>query len=159
MRKDMAKVIVERPRIKPWSAGKRGRVKLEDLPQKIGLRRMARLGGGWKCLNENLAPLRRYLFKQVGRPWNKVYAEISANLRFDNAVQRHVHHHLKDFIVIKPRRYVDPRSDYKGLWHQPLYVDPVTGLLCRTDRLPEEKALQRARGEDRRAMQKSTAGL
>lgn len=38
------------------------------------------------------------------------------------------------------------RSSFRGgLWWQRLYVDPVTGLLCRTDRLPEEKARQRAR--------------
>jgi len=29
-----------------------------------------------KWLNENLAPLRRYLMRQVGRPWDKVYGEI-----------------------------------------------------------------------------------
>ena len=29
------------------------------------------------------------------------------------------------------------------LWWQPLYVDPMTGLLCRTDQLPEEKARRR----------------
>ena len=32
-----------------------------------------------------------------------------------------------------------------GLWWQRLYVDPVTGLLCRTDKLPEERARRRAR--------------
>jgi hypothetical protein len=31
------------------------------------------------------------------------------------------------------------------LWWQRLYVDPVTGLLCRTDKLPEERARRHAR--------------
>ena len=30
---------------------------------------------GYKSLNENLAPLRRYLVRQVDRPWNKVWSE------------------------------------------------------------------------------------
>jgi hypothetical protein len=32
----------------------------------------------------------------------------------------------------------------EGLWWQPLYVNPVTGLLCRTDLLPEMKARRRS---------------
>jgi hypothetical protein len=40
-----------------------------------------------KALNENLAPLRRYLLKQIGRPWNKVFSEICQNLRVDSVVQ------------------------------------------------------------------------
>jgi hypothetical protein len=102
--------------------------------------------GDTKQLNENLAPLRRYLEGQVGRPWNKVYAEIAANLRVDSTVQQHVRGHLGDFVAVTPRRnlsgwYSPIRG---GLWWQRLYVDPVTGLLCRTDRLPEEKARRRA---------------
>src|SRR5438309_9686382 len=36
---------------------------------------------GEKWLNENLAPLRRYLESNVGRPWSKVYAEIRSEER------------------------------------------------------------------------------
>jgi hypothetical protein len=92
-------------------------------------------------LNENLAPLRRYLERQVGRPWDKVYSEISRHLRVDNAVQQHVRDHISDFVAIKPRR----RERYDWLWYQRLYVDPDDGLLKRTDRLPEAKALRLAR--------------
>ena len=35
---------------------------------------------GDKWLNENLSALRRYLVRNVGRPWSKVYGEISAVL-------------------------------------------------------------------------------
>jgi hypothetical protein len=93
-------------------------------------------------MNESLGPLRRYLERQVGRPWNKVYAEIAARLCLDNAVQQHVRDHLRDFVAVTPRRQIhDWRASVSGgLWRQPLYVNPVTGLLCRTDLLPEMKA-------------------
>ena len=81
MRKDMAKVLVERPRLID-STEHRGR-KLPDelLPKSLGVRRAVREAGGYKQLNENLAPLRRYLERQVGRPWNKVFSDIAANLK------------------------------------------------------------------------------
>jgi hypothetical protein len=147
MRDDMAKIIVDRPRI-PDRYGSKGRPqKPEDFPQYEGMRRPHLLAGGGKRLNENLQPLRRYLERQVGRPWNKVYAEIAKNLRADNTVQQHVRDHLQDYVAVTPRRVFGSWRNRagSGLWYQPLYVDPVTGLLCRTDRLPEEKARRRAK--------------
>jgi hypothetical protein len=144
MREDMACVIVERPRIKAYSNRKGRRQEPEDMPAHEGMRRARALRGDRKQLNENLAPLRRYLARQVGRPWSKVYAEIAAHLRADSTVQQHVRDHLKDFVAVKPRRGISSwRSFRYPLWYQRLYVDPITGLLCRTDRLPEEKARRR----------------
>lgn len=138
MRKDMAKVIVTRPRILE-SAARKGRAVPDELqPKFIGLRRHARERGGWKMLNETLAPLRRYLEAQVGRPWNAVYSEIAANLRPTSTVQQHVRDHLKDFVNLhrQPGRY----GRYGGgLWYEPLYVDSY-GILRRTDDLPEARA-------------------
>lgn len=146
MREDMARMIVERPRRKPYSHRKGRPQKLEDLPMHEGLRKASALRGERKQLNENLAPLRRYLASQVGRPWSKVYADIAAHLRVDSAVQQHVRAHLRDFVAVVPRRNITTwrSSSRNGLWWQELYVDPVTNLLCRTDRLPEEKAWRRA---------------
>jgi hypothetical protein len=152
MRADMSRVIVERPR--RGGIDRRGRaVALDELPQREGMRRRYRISGGGKELNENLAPLRRYLERQVGRPWNKVYAEIAKHLRSGNTVQQHVRDHLHDFVAIKPRRRYEWYFTYPGggkeafslLWYQRLYVDEKDGILKRTDRLPEEKARQRAR--------------
>lgn len=146
MRDDMARVIVERPRLPGFNSRKGRQRALEDLPKHEGLRRAQLLHGDRKQLNENLAPLRRYLEGQVGRPWNKVYAEIAMHLRVDNTVQQHVRDHLRDFVAITPRRqiYGWHTSLCGGLWWQPLYVNPITGLLCRTDQLPEMKARRRA---------------
>jgi hypothetical protein len=147
MREDMARVIVERPR-NGGHGNRRGRhQEYEDLPAHEGMRRPWALRGDQKELNENLAPLRRYLARQVGRPWSKVYSEIAAHIRVDSAVQQHVRDHLRDFVAVAPRRNIGTwRSSYRdGLWWQELYVDPATDLLCRTDQLPEEKRRLRAK--------------
>src|SRR5713101_6420275 len=142
MREDMPKVIVERPR-RGGGRARSGRARpFEDLPGKEGMGRRYVLSGDWKELNENLAPLRRFLERQVGRPWDKVYSEIAERLRVDSTVQQHVRDHLRDFVATRPRRGICAWSTRGGgsLWHQPLYVDPRDGILKRTDRLPEAKA-------------------
>ena len=89
-----------------------------------------------KTLNENLAPLRRYLESQVGRPWNKVWSEIAKNLKPSSTVQQHVRDHIPDFVAIKTslkdgevwvhdRRARGPLKDS----HVKLFVDPKSGLL------------------------------
>jgi hypothetical protein len=150
MREDMSRVIVERPRL-GGGRTRKGRARaLEDLPKQEGMRRAHLRSGDWKTLNENLAPLRRYLERQAGRPWNKVYSEIAQHLCVDSAVQQHVRDHLSDFVAVKPRRlsgrwYLAGSGRGDRLWYQRLYVDPKDGLLKRTDRLPEAKAERRAR--------------
>ena len=144
MRDDLAKVIVERPRIPAFNCRKGRTRALEDLPAHEGMRRAHAHRGDRKELNENLTPLRRYLERQVGRPWDKVYSEIAAHLRVDNTVQQHVRDHLRDFVAVTPRRVNGCwHSRASSLWYQRLYVDPITGLLRRTDQLPEEKARRR----------------
>lgn len=142
MREDMARVIVERPRIVDGIGRKGRRRAFEDLPMQQGMRRSQRERGGYKALSENLAPLRRFLERQVGRPWDKVYSEIAERLRVDSTVQQHVRDHLRDFVATRPCRgrsvWYSPYG--KFLWHQPLYVDPRDGILKRTDCLPEVKA-------------------
>jgi hypothetical protein len=152
MREDMARVIVERPRIID-SITRKGRNRpLEDYPKQLGMRRSQRERGGYKMLNENLSPLRRFLERQVGRPWDKVFSEIAKRLRADSTVQQHVRDHLRDFVAIRPRRGIAVWYRWGGetLWHQPLYVDPRDGILKRTDRLPEERARRRREVERQR---------
>src|ERR1700722_17579253 len=105
MRADMAKVIVERPRGGSRVRGARKgylkrfhKVALEDQPKR---ERIEERGGGTKSFNEHLGPLRRYLQAQVGRPWNKVFAEICAHLSRDSVVQDHVRDHVWDYVVVE----------------------------------------------------------
>jgi hypothetical protein len=95
MREDMAKVIVERPRRGAgWARKGRAAKRLGDYP----FRENGRYGGRTKFLNENLAPLERFLHAQVNRPWNKVYSEIRARIKPGNTVQEHVLTHIPDMI-------------------------------------------------------------
>jgi hypothetical protein len=145
MRPDMAKVIVERPRIGSATRGKpKGyhrtlqRLEHEGLPSREGMKR--RHQGQTKSLNEHLGPLRRYLDSQVGRPWNKVFSEICARINRDSAVQDHVRDHVADYVathVILVDRVpcsADGESYGRPL-HQtrwmPWYVCPRSGLLKR----------------------------
>jgi hypothetical protein len=152
----MAKVIVERPRFLDTNPRKGRARHWDDLPSRQGMRRAHVERGCAKNFNENLKPLRRYLERQVGRPWDKVYSEIAARLRVSSTVQQHVRDHLRDFVALHPRRrcwrVVLPggrREVRSFLWHEPLYVDPATGLLKRTRDLPEEKRRRRNAGGKR----------
>lgn len=145
MREDMARVIVERPRYTP-KAGKGRRQSLDDWPMHEGMRRPHVLRGDDKSFSDYLAPLRRYLAAQVGRPWRKVYADITVHLSSRSTVQQHLRDHLHDFVAISPR--LISRAWLSGgrgeLWSQEFYVDPRTDLLCRTDQHPVAKARRRA---------------
>jgi hypothetical protein len=151
MRKDMAKVIVERPRRGSVKWRRKGRARpLEDEDDApLRVRASAARPEKTKSLNENLAPLRRYLEGQVGRPWNKVYSEISEHLKPANTVQQHVRDHIEDFVAIKTRMeggkvVIAQRSRGGDLTladcYQKLYVHPQTGLLRRNSHWRSWKA-------------------
>jgi hypothetical protein len=135
MRKDMYKVIVERPRRGKERDAIAARLRNDlDGPMRLG----TRAGYGYRSLNENLAPLRRYLHAQLGRPWNKVFSEICSGLDRRNTVQQHIHQHIHDFIAIdvaiRDGRLVDLAALLGFLRResgisQELYVDPRTGLI------------------------------
>lgn len=142
MRKDMAKVIVERPRHNSrhghFTPGRTRALTDDDdtpLPVRVKPTRQEKT----KNLNEHLGPLKRFIDKQVGRPWDKVYSEISAHLKATNPVQQHVRDHLEDFVAVRTRmengkvvsahNYLGPVTLEKE-WRR-YYVHPKTGLLRR----------------------------
>lgn len=149
MRKDMSKIIVERPRRGRAAAGLkpgRTRVVLDDDGEPLRAVRTARELKGraprTKQLNENLAPLKRYLAANVGRPWNKVFSEISEHLKATSTVQQHVRDHLADFVAFKTRMRAG-QVVVSGRWggehalgasYHLYYVHPRTGLLRRNDK-------------------------
>ncbi len=142
MRKDMSKLIVERPR---RGAGPRRKGRTEALTDEEGAALRQRVPPkkrrGTKSLNENLAPLRRYLESQAGRPWNKVKSDISKHLRPTSTVQQHVIDHIGDFVALKTAM-VDGRVIVRGemrgegpieeSWYR-LYVHPKSGLLLKNE--------------------------
>ncbi|MFY0538740.1 hypothetical protein [Nannocystis pusilla] len=143
----MYEVIIERPRMGGSWGGKgrrraemRRRAEPETAPNDEPISR----GRGSKHLNENLAPLRRFLLSRVGRPWNVVHSEIAAHLRVTSAVQKHVLDHLRDMVYTNVVE-IDGGLYEHGTWGvRPLgyyrraqvYVCPETGLLKKVPFVP-----------------------
>jgi hypothetical protein len=142
----MAKVIVERPRHKGWASDRpKGYLRRlrrygdDGPPCREGIQ--ARWRGGTKSFNEHLGPLRRYLDKQVGRPWDKVFSEICAHISRDSVVQKHVHTHVADYVTVHVLLIDGVPCSGEGGWtygkplhqlrYRPWYVCPRTGLLRR----------------------------
>jgi hypothetical protein len=141
----MFEVIIERPRVgASWPDRTKGRrAEIARLhPDLAPSREPMSIGRGSKHLNENLAPLRRFLEQNVNRPWDAVRSEICAHLTMGSAVQKHVLDHVKDMVEINPVMIEGrphhplaegPRRDrYRPLrayrsWQ--FYVCPTTGLL------------------------------
>src|SRR4051812_1322018 len=141
MRKDMDKVIVERPRHGSRANNdekgvvKRRQQAIADvhlLPKRSSTARRRRKS--YKNLNEHLAPLRRFLNSRVGRHWDKVYAEIRERINPDSTQEMHILQH-----VIGPFGYVQTnvKAGSKGTFtdgkgkplHGEWFVNPKTGCL------------------------------
>lgn len=165
MRSDMAKVLVERPRV--GGCGKertRQNRRLtrqvcknipfeEDLdtPDFRGMKRVhtskPNSFDDKKQLNENLNPLRRFLKSRIGRKWNDVYSEIMSGLNLNNAVQYHVWQHLINFGEVHTKTYmqnnevmaagfIGPESMKNSYGREEFYVDPRDGTLRQTKKIP-----------------------
>ncbi len=158
MRKDMHKLLCERPR-----AGHADRDRDREVPARSYSRNLElvhgedddgeyvesnsphrmKMGRGWtghgtKELNENLNPLWRWLDKQVGRPWNNVYSELRENIDARSPIKLHILEHLEHHVVLNVE--IDGKSVFlviRGqfrqaeLWRDDLYVHPRTKILCR----------------------------
>ena len=165
MREDMPRVITERARVGHdrryhevrHQSSRCGR-KYEELPAHEGMRRPFRQLKISKQFSEHLSPLRRFLEKRVGQPWDAVYAEICKGLRVNSALHAHVRDHVRDFV--ETNIYILADGTYArnaggrafpitegGRWRH-LIVCPQSGLLLRVDDLPQvrhHKAEQQAK--------------
>jgi hypothetical protein len=165
LREDMAQVITERPRDRgPGYKGYRevrsrgGAVhnleRLAELPRHEGMRRPYP-DLDLKEFADLLGPLRKFLVRQVGRPWNKVHSEICERISPNSIVQRHILGHLYQIIDTKTSLAPDGRVLREPGYHRrpyvadipgQLYVHPVTGIIRRTPEGPSARKRQ-ARAE------------
>lgn len=149
MRADMFEVIIERPR---GGAGRgkenrrteRSARAWDAAPRCEGMGR--RPGAGTKYLNENLAPLLRFLRRRVGRPWDAVRSEMAAVLSMSSAVQKHVLDHVRQYVredveLVDGVPYaITGTRPLSERWRGGFFVCPKTGILRHAPRPPRGKA-------------------
>ena len=143
MRNDMAKVVTEAPRRGHGnSSNKWGRRLSKDeyglddhSAGRAPIARGRQYGWNAKEFSDLLGPLRRYLRKQVGRPWNKVWSEITGTLDSRSLTGQHIFDHIRWEVERDVCIGDDGRLYHKPRWGvialvSGLYVHPVTHLLC-----------------------------
>lgn len=157
MRKDMFKVIVERPRRGALRHVGWRRMRDEDVPTIATMRPHRSMS---KDLNENLAPLERFFEKRVGRYWPKVYSEVCEHISIRNAVQKHVRDHIEDIVAVKTVKRQGEILVQDRLWGlvplgkrpgKRFYVHPVSQVLMCNKHWLRPRARRKAREEARKA--------
>lgn len=146
MRKDINKVLCERERrrSKDKFHNYRSTLKQEFLRDPEGasgglLTKGKIYGYDRKDFNENLNPLKGFLRKSVGRPWDDIYSELSQSLDRRSVINQHVFDHLMQYVAVNTmekdgKLYV--LSKYSGTvpiensYHD-YYVHPVTRILVK----------------------------
>lgn len=162
MRADMFEVLIERPRSgmrikhrrgnKPQACDWDGEDGFED--------RVAPRPHETKHFDDFLQPLRRWLRKQVNRPWDKVYAELCASIDRRSVTGQHLLDHAgwevaRNCVLDSEGRVLrNPAERWSGLrghFVDGLYVHPRTGILRYRERhrLREGRAKREAERKDR----------
>jgi hypothetical protein len=144
MRKDMAKVVTEAPRrghanrSSKWGRRlSKDEYALDDHgATRARVSRHRQYGWNAKEFSDTLGPLRGYLRKQVGRPWDKVWSEITTTLDSRSLTGQHIFDHIRGEVELDAWLGDDGRLYHKRRWGaiEPvsgLYVHPVTRLLAR----------------------------
>jgi len=158
MRDDMKRVIITRPR--HGSSFKNEDVKEQrrrvrddpdyDPPQRRSMKPKGKFSWHKKELSDFLNPLIRFLQKNCGRPWNKVYSEICQNLDRRGIINDHIFQHLEDWVETKPiwKANKPHTTGYGGC--RPLWRDGYTFYVDRSGLLqePKEKRQQKRKEEN-----------
>lgn len=183
MRSDMSKIVTEKPRRGHGERSKKhGRRLTRDeviaehdaivvgsadddaawgppthvAAQRAKMSRHGQYGWGAKEFTDVLNPLRRYLRKQVGRPWDKIYSEMNRSLDKRTTAGQHIWDHV--LMEVETHTHLGP--DGKTVYPAPrwrwldeqnrtpvggLYVHPRTRLLCSAPGYYEVARKRRAR--------------
>ncbi len=144
MRKDMAKVVTEKPRYGHANRSKKTGLRirrynnednLDNQPKRISSSRHRQHGWLGKEFSDRLGPLKRFLRSRVGQHWDKVYSELSQSLDKRSLTGLHIWDHVwieveRDCViengkVFRKEAHFGRRREIKGL-----YIHPKTGVLC-----------------------------
>jgi hypothetical protein len=165
----MNKVVTERPRRghhnKSLKTGRRlskdeHPIDYEDHdsgPRSHPISRHRQHGWDAKEFSDLIGPLQRYLAKNVGRPWNKIYSEMSESLDKRTVSGQHIWSHVGWEVELHCEIREDGKVYRKGSRRyasdrpvEGLYVHPVTGLLCEAPTKSWKHVFNRKRWELRR---------
>jgi hypothetical protein len=154
----MKEVVVERPRGQSYVPNRKFGARLryipghdyEEQPKRVGISASYRdYGYSEKWPKDLLGPLLRFLQKNIGHPWDKVYSEICSTLDRREITGHHLISHLK--CEVETNCFIGSGGKVLYLRHgveqcavDGFYVHPQTGLLCLA-LPPDKRALKRWR--------------
>lgn len=72
----------------------------EDAPEPRDLDTGWETGKRSREFDDKLRPVRRWLAKQIGRPWNKVHAEVVAKFPATTTAGRHILEHVRGYVTL-----------------------------------------------------------
>jgi len=119
VREDIEKVICERPRLQQDGGvhtrthrRRLNRINGESDVKHESMRRPFKAMGRSKEFSDFLEPIKGFLKKSVGRPWNKVHSELATLLSKSTTTGRHVWTHIDQYVEKSPI-FIDGRV-YRG---------------------------------------------
>lgn len=147
MRSDISRVIIGRPRSNSEERDERRKGRHREERLATDAAKTESMSGNRfhrnKDFTDVLAPLVGYLRKNVGKHWDKVHKDISANLKITSMAQSHVLDHLNQMVEksvimkLKGKKYkpyttdglpISVSNDHWRHYHG-FFVDPRTGIL------------------------------
>lgn len=134
IRKDMKKVIIERPRVgggffrKPPKPNSLKLVDDDCSPTRESMRKG--IGYDGKEQTDVLGPLKRFLTKNVGRRWDDVWSEVCEHTQdfMGDHLRRHVSLYVEVNVHEEDGKLVNDRGIPVGIWRDEFYVD-LDGIL------------------------------
>lgn len=104
--------------------------------------------GGEKYQTDNLQPLIRFLDKNTGQYWDKVYSILCEKMDKKSLLGQHLFDHLMDFVEtntfsengkIMVTGFRGEQELQDNVWHQQFYVHPVSGVLLKVKKKKKRK--------------------
>ncbi len=116
---------------------------IDELPRRQGMRPQ----GSWKCYGPNLKPFRRWINRQVGRPWDKIYSQIRKMVAGNALLEASIDDYIERYVTLNCRKaggkVFATDGELKRSWRR---LGP-TGKLLYVDQTGILKELKPRKGE------------